>query len=144
MASSVVAPTQRADAAQARWFAADVSSVPLARRAVRDDLLHRDLLPRLVDNTLSVLTELVSNSIVHARPVRRNGSVEGIIVSWEVSDDHVVVDITDGGGASTPSLKHFAPTDPAGRGMSIVDQLSDEWTVRRKHGMVTVRAVVGP
>lgn len=144
--SSVVATisAQRADAARTHTFACEIASVPQARRLVRDDLLHRGVLPRLVDNTLSVLTELVSNSIVHARPVLRNGSAEGILVSWEAKIDRVIVDITDGGGPSTPTLKRVSPTDAAGRGISIVDQLSKEWTVHRRHGMVTVHAVVVP
>lgn len=137
--TELVEPTRGARTIE---LAPDAQSVPMARRLVRNDLRHSDVLPGVIDSALIIITELVSNSIVHAQPVRRNGSMVGVVVRWTVAGDHVLVDVTDGGGPDLPRLKPHSPTDAAGRGMTIVDHLADSWTVEEQPGAVTVHAVV--
>lgn len=132
----------RSRVSRAVELAADPGSVPVVRHLVRDDLIHRGVAETIIDNTLVVITELVSNAVVHARPVRRNGSVRGIIARWDVVADRVEIDVTDGGGPQLPAKKLLSPTDAAGRGLTIVDRLTDSWSVDVGADTVTVHAVI--
>lgn len=132
----------RSRVSRAVELAADPGSVPVVRGLVRDDLRRSGLVETVIDNTLIVVTELVSNSVVHARPLRRNGSVMGIIARWDVVGDRVEIDVTDGGGPQLPEKKLLSPTDAAGRGLTIVDRLTNTWSVDVGADAVTVHAVI--
>ncbi|HEY9410097.1 MAG TPA: ATP-binding protein [Jiangellaceae bacterium] len=135
---------ERADATRTVELAGSVSSVPEARHIVRDDLVRRRVPPTVIDNALIVVTELVSNAILHAEPLSMAGSSAGVVLRWSVADHHVFVDVTDGGGDDLPQQKLAAPVETAGRGLAIVDAVASHWTVQVDAGQVTVHAVVGP
>jgi two-component sensor histidine kinase len=82
-------------------------------------------------DAISVIAELVGNAIRHARPLA--GDV--IRVSWSVCrapDDEVVrLTVTDGGGTTTPVIRTPDPDALDGRGLAIVEALSDEWGFER-------------
>ncbi|WP_166346732.1 ATP-binding protein [Phytoactinopolyspora limicola] len=121
-----------------------ISSVPTARHAVAHDLHSAGLAATLVDSVLVVVTELVSNALQHARPVRLTESHEGVLLRWTVVNRHVLIDVTDGGGTGQPQLQHATPAAPQGRGLAMVEALASHWSVRTDNGRVTVQAVVGP
>jgi serine/threonine-protein kinase RsbW len=82
--------------------------------------------------------EIVANAVVH-------GPVDGEIrVRVDVIADEVRVSVSDESTAR-PSVHRPAPTDPSGRGMSLVAALSTAWGVeRRGPGGKTVWFCVGP
>jgi anti-sigma regulatory factor (Ser/Thr protein kinase) len=102
-----------------RTFPNSASSVRLARRFVSDQLsaIEGDL----ADAVSLMVSELATNSVRHA------GTEFTVAVD---TAGHVVrVEITDA-GPGTPAPRSPSPTEPSGRGLRIVDDLSDEWGVR--------------
>lgn len=133
-----------AGGARALQLVSELSSVPAARHVVADDLRASGVPRTVLDNVLLVVTELLSNSILHAKPVPLTEVPEGVLLRWTVVGSHVLVDVTDGGGPDQPQLKHVPTVEPDGRGLAIVDALAREWQVHTDDGQVTVLAVVGP
>lgn len=116
-----------------------VSSVPRVRRAVVADLRARGLPPQLVGETEIVVSELVANSVQHARALH-DGCLR---VHWRSSRGSVEIEVTDGGGPTTPRPAPRSVTGPAGRGLRIVRSLAHEWGVRDADGDCTVWAALG-
>ncbi|WP_165368250.1 ATP-binding protein [Phytoactinopolyspora endophytica] len=131
-------------AARALELSNVVSNVPTARHAVADDLRKVGVPKAVLENVLLVVTELVSNAILHAKPIELSDSGVGVILRWTVSDRHVLIDVTDGGSADTPRVKRPEYAEPEGRGLAIVDAVARNWAVRSAEDRVTVQAVVGP
>ncbi len=103
----------------ARRFPNSPSSVTQARRYVQSQIEDA---PQEIAEAVAVMTsELVTNSIRHAasdfevRVDRRGGSIR--------------VEVTDRGGSGLPTVMSPDPTSPSGRGLFIVEQLSDSWGV---------------
>jgi anti-sigma regulatory factor (Ser/Thr protein kinase) len=83
------------------------------------------------DRTRDVLLlagELVSNSVLHARA---DGSPE-ILLELILDRDAVRVVVTDGGSAKVPSVQQRDPLGDGGRGLYLVDSLSDSWGMERE------------
>jgi serine/threonine-protein kinase RsbW len=78
-----------------------------------------------VDDACAVLTELLANSVRHARP-RADGQV---LVTMVLDNASVSVAVADGGGVTVPALRHPAPLAPDGRGLGIVHTLTRDWGV---------------
>ncbi|MEX0864142.1 MAG: ATP-binding protein [Acidimicrobiia bacterium] len=110
-----------------RGFPAQPESVPEARRFV---LNAAGSGYTQVDERLSALvSELATNAILHARtPFRvkvwRDGSRTRVSVS-----DH---------STSGPITREYAPSQPTGRGLMIVESLADRWGVTPDHDGKTV------
>lgn len=79
-----------------------------------------------IDDACAVLSELLANSVRHARP-RPDGQV---LVTMVLDNASVSVAVADGGGATVPSLVHPAPLASGGRGLGIVHTLTRHWGVR--------------
>jgi anti-sigma regulatory factor (Ser/Thr protein kinase) len=101
-----------------RTFDGTPQSVKAARQFVTDALLGT---PReTVDEIVLMVSELASNSVrfadseftVHIQRVRRQ----------------IRVEVADGGGG-TPTLRLAQPEDLSGRGLMIVQAMSEEWGV---------------
>jgi anti-sigma regulatory factor (Ser/Thr protein kinase) len=120
-----------------------VQSVPVARHTVRNDLMRQSLPEDVIDNALIVVTELVANAVLHARPLPTPDDGDVIVVNWSLDGSTVVVDVTDGGGFDQPQVRRTPLGDTAGRGLAIVEAIADSWTVRSEGDRVTVRALVG-
>ncbi|NDL58076.1 ATP-binding protein [Phytoactinopolyspora mesophila] len=133
-----------AEDARALEVANAISSVPAARHAVADDLRVAGIPQTVLDSVLVVVTELVSNALRHATPIKFSDSREGVLLRWNVTNRHVLIDVTDGGGDERPELKHAPPVELEGRGLAMVNALARDWSVRSENGRVTVQAVVGP
>lgn len=101
-----------------RTFPAIPQSVHAARR------FATDALPGLPAPTLEALelmvSELATNCIRHERM--------SFYVAISSSGDEVRVEVTDS-GSGMPTLRSPGPDDPSGRGLQIVDMLSDVWGV---------------
>jgi serine phosphatase RsbU (regulator of sigma subunit)/anti-sigma regulatory factor (Ser/Thr protein kinase) len=100
------------------------SGEPASIRAARDFVAAA--LPELSRDDLDVVvllvSELAANAVVHAR------SVFEVAVSVDMSQGHVRVGVTDEGGGAPVQLG-LKPGATRGRGLQLVDGLSDDWGV---------------
>lgn len=102
----------------------DASSAGLARRFVRDTC-ERWGVEESVDELLLVVSELVTNALVHA------GTGCSLRLTWR--GDAVRVDVTDeGGGDPDPQLA--ATDDEHGRGLFLISAMSSAWGVEPADG----------
>lgn len=115
------------------------TSVALIRKTLVDDLESRDVSAVVVDEAEIVVSELVSNSIRHARPLA-DGTLR---VHWKVKAGVVEVEVTDGGSESTPRPAPRTIWAPSGRGLRIVRSLAHEWGVSEDRNGSTVWASLG-
>jgi len=114
------------------------ASVAVARRVLADELRAAGVLDGAVRDAALVVSELLSNAILHAYPLP-GGGVE---VAWDVDGACVEVAVSDGGGATTPMVGHPSEFSPGGRGLGIVAHLSLTWGVRANGAGLTVWAVL--
>ena len=102
-----------------RSFAPDAASVRAARRFVLDAV--GDAGQERLDAISVMVSELAMNAVQYARTA--------FDVRMEVTGDSLRVEVTDSGGGH-PEIQPLPPaSSPHGRGLFIVDQLSDEWGV---------------
>ncbi|HOA66878.1 MAG TPA: ATP-binding protein [Phycicoccus elongatus] len=114
---------------------------PQVRRALVDDLTELGVSPDVIDEAEIVVAELVSNSLRHARPLS-DGCLR---VRWKTKGGVVEVEVTDGGGPSTPRPAPPALWANSGRGLRIVRSLAHEWGVHEeKHGRTVWASLGGP
>ena len=117
------------------------STVTRVRKAVVADLRARELEEQTIDEAEIVVSELMTNAIRHARPLQ-DGALR---VRWKVRNGVVEIEVTDGGGESTPVPAPAAVWLTSGRGLRIVRSLAHEWGVAEdKGGQVVWAAVGGP
>ncbi len=121
---------------RAPWSAASVAQV---RHALVLDLEARQLPEQLVDEAEIVVSELVANAVRHATPLP-DGTMR---VKWKVRGTIVEIDVTDGGGATSPRPAPRTVWSATGRGLRIVRSLAHEWGVLEDRGAVTVWASLG-
>jgi serine/threonine-protein kinase RsbW len=114
------------------------ASVCAARRRLRGWLADNDVDGDSIEDARVVVSELVANSVRHARPLP-DGS---ILVSWTRKADGVLVSVTDGGSGTRPRPVRASSTAVAGRGMAIVDMLAEEWWAERTRTRCTVHALL--
>ena len=118
------------------WRATSVAQI---RKTLVDDLEARDVPVAVVDEAEIVVSELVSNAIRHARPLA-DGNLR---VHWKVKGGVVEVEVTDGGGDSSPRPAPRTIWAPSGRGLRIVRSLAHEWGVTEDRTGSTVWASLG-
>ena len=101
-----------------RSFAPDAASIRAARRFVLDAV--GDAEQELRDAISVMVSELAMNAVQYARTA--------FDVRMELTDGSLRVEVSDSGG--NPEVRPPPPaSSPHGRGLFIVDQLSDEWGV---------------
>jgi anti-sigma regulatory factor (Ser/Thr protein kinase) len=110
----------------------------VARRHLVADLVSAGIYESVVGDAALVISELLSNAIRHAAPLP--GSK--VRVAWTLNDDALRVAVSDAGGGPLPRVTQAAPAAPGGRGLGIVETLSDRWGVLRDEGETTVWAVL--
>jgi anti-sigma regulatory factor (Ser/Thr protein kinase) len=103
-----------------RQFELDPRSVGAARRFTAEVL--RGWPAARVETIVLMVSELATNSIRHGQT--------GFRLTIACRREALQIEVTDRGGG-TPALQPTGPEDPAGRGLRIVDQLSDDWGVDR-------------
>jgi anti-sigma regulatory factor (Ser/Thr protein kinase) len=97
-------------------FAATQQSVGAARRFVSGVIT--DLTPELQDTVILMVSELATNALVHA--------ASGFQLTIDRTKTRLQVSVADL-GAGVPSLQSPPSRQPHGRGLRIVEELSDDW-----------------
>ncbi|MGW6917871.1 ATP-binding protein [Kitasatospora sp. NPDC054939] len=125
-----------------RWLPRHRKSVGIARDLLRQYLDEARSVERLLPVGELVLSELVTNAVVHGRvPPGRQ-----IAVRLEIVCGHLRIEVHDA-SSEKPAIRRFAgPDDCAGRGLYLVETLSLEWgCAPRPQGVgKIVWALVGP
>jgi serine/threonine-protein kinase RsbW len=116
-----------------------MSSAVDVRRSVVTELRRLEVDETVVDETEIVLSELVSNAVRHAKPLP-DGTIR---VNWTVRGGVVEVEVTDGGGPTTPRPAPRSLWSPNGRGLRIVRSLAHEWGVFEDRSGRTVWVSLG-
>ncbi len=114
------------------------ASVALARRALSDELRAVGVCDCAVSDAALVISDLLSNAILHAYPLPG----QRLQVAWAVNGSTVEVAISDGGSPTMPLAGHPSPSDLSGRGLGIVEHLCQTWGVRADEVGLTVWAIL--
>jgi anti-sigma regulatory factor (Ser/Thr protein kinase) len=114
------------------------ASVGVARRRLGADLSAAGVFGQAVGDAELVISELLSNAIMHAWPLPG----EKVQVAWMVDHGSVQVAVSDGGGPTQPRQAYPAASALGGRGLGIVEQLSDNWGIRTDDAGRTVWATL--
>ncbi|HWF54068.1 MAG TPA: ATP-binding protein [Solirubrobacteraceae bacterium] len=99
-------------------FRRDPGSVGAARRFAAD-VLRRES-PDALEAIVLMVSELATNSVRHAGT--------GFRLTIHQDPGRVRVEVTDAAGGR-PRMRSPGPEEPNGRGLRIVDMLSDRWGV---------------
>jgi anti-sigma regulatory factor (Ser/Thr protein kinase) len=102
-----------------RRLEASDASVRAARRFVVG--LIADAPTDVQESVSLMVSELATNALVHA--------ASGFEVAVDRGDLAVLVSVRDRGDAGMPQLQEPESSEPHGRGLRVVDALSDEWGV---------------
>jgi len=114
------------------------ASVSAARRGLQEWLRGLGGSPESIEDARVVISELVANSVRHARPLS-DGS---IVVAWHARGDVVELCVTDGGSDTRPRNVRASSSAADGRGMAIIDVLTDDWWIDRTASRSTVHALM--
>ncbi|MEV6103251.1 ATP-binding protein [Streptomyces sp. NPDC051940] len=113
---------------------------------MRQELASAGAPEAAVDDAVLILSELLSNSCRHARPLAGTGTEtepDEVRASWTIdSRGLITVAVTDGGGPTRPLPATPSVTAHGGRGLAIIRRLSKEWGVSDHGGEVTVWATL--
>jgi anti-sigma regulatory factor (Ser/Thr protein kinase) len=105
-------------------LAGDAEAASRARREL--SRLRSDLDPPLLESARLLITELVTNSVRHAK-----ASTIGVAVAVTATEMCVEVSNPGGGFEARPSGPEDSDTS---WGLFLVDRLSDDWGVSQDHG----------
>jgi anti-sigma regulatory factor (Ser/Thr protein kinase) len=109
-----------------REFPCQSESVTAARHFVREVLRGQ---PKEVAELAELMaSELATNSVRHARSQFQISIRLGQDIRIEVRDN----------GSGDPQMLSPGPQDPSGRGLLIVESMSEDWGVRRSDAAKTV------
>lgn len=99
---------------------------------MRAELFANGAPDTVVDDAVLVLSELLSNSCRHARPLRDDASVRA---SWsQDAEGGLTISVTDGGGPTRPLPATPSITAHGGRGLAIIGALARDWGVDAELG----------
>lgn len=104
----------------------------MARRFVQAELAES---PLDVDTAVLLVSELVTNAVLHARSPFR--------VLVEPGEEAIRVEVYDGSPVP-PRVHTFAPTSATGRGLRLLDRLAQTWGVTQLSDGKSVWFEVGP
>jgi anti-sigma regulatory factor (Ser/Thr protein kinase) len=114
------------------------ASVSVARQSLRDWMVANGASREAVEDARVIVSELVANSIRHARPL-----VDGqLLVTWRPVPRGVELSVTDGGGDTRPHAVQAPSSALAGRGMAIVSTLALDWWSERSPSRSTITALI--
>ncbi|HEX2192516.1 MAG TPA: SpoIIE family protein phosphatase [Acidimicrobiales bacterium] len=121
-------------------FSPSPVTIPLSRHLFADWVEHLSLDDAERSDLLLVVSELCSNAVRHA-----SGAPGGLVLRAWAEGDAIVVEVEDdGAGFELHGRYDDEPPDPSaerGRGLYVVEALTDEMSVRRNGGTTVVRAV---
>jgi anti-sigma regulatory factor (Ser/Thr protein kinase) len=101
-----------------------------ARSLVGRLLTEHQCNDQLVEDGRLVVHELVMNGLRHGEPDARTQ----IAVACRVLAKHVVISVLDHGRKGTVEARPASSEDVDGRGLAIVEALSERWSVDRNGG----------
>lgn len=102
----------------------DSTSAALVRRQLHEDLSRAGLDEATIDEVILVASELVGNAVRHTP----HGPDNALEVSWNLDDTGVTIGVYDS-STTPPRRRTPSPDEPGGRGLRIVDALTDGWGV---------------
>ncbi len=114
------------------------SSVSVVRRRLCAELAASGAYDELADDATVILSELISNALRHARPLA-SGEIR---VAWSWQGDVIRLAVSDGGAMTEPRRARATLSSLGGRGLGIVESLSDGWGVLHEDTGTTVWAVL--
>lgn len=114
------------------------TGVRIARHAFADQLVEAGVAPQVREDAVLVLSELVSNAVKHAVPLPGGD----ITVGWQMDDERLLIEITDGGSGTRPHASVAVLSALGGRGLDLVRTVSSQWGVTEDADTVTVWAEV--
>jgi serine/threonine-protein kinase RsbW len=114
------------------------TSVGVARHRLKEWMQQVGLTREQMEDARVVVSELVGNSVRHARPLP-DGC---IVVTWCLDPRGILLSVTDGGGVSRPRRLHASSSALAGRGMAIVDTLAVGWWSETTRSKSTLHAIL--
>ncbi|WP_433331422.1 ATP-binding protein [Spirillospora sp. CA-294931] len=114
------------------------SSVAVARRRLSSELVASGVYESAVEDVCVIVSELLSNALRHARPLP-SGQLK---LSWRRRGDLLELAVDDGGAMTEPRRGPGTLSSLGGRGLGIVEALSEGWGVRHHDGATTVWALV--
>ena len=114
------------------------SSVSVARQRLKDWMHANGGSGEAVEDARVVISELVANSVRHARPLTDGH----ILVTWQLAPRGLELSVTDGGGGTRPRTVNAPSSALAGRGMAIVSTLALDWWSERSSSRSTVVALL--
>ena len=114
------------------WVVLQLLQVPgsarVARTSLRSELTAAGLRRDLVADAQLIMGELVANAVEHGEP-DREGMIEA---AWLLTADRLLVRVRDSGSGArlAPGPLDIGPAGPEerGRGLALVDRLSDDWS----------------
>lgn len=115
----------------------DPLSAARARGELAADLRRRGLPPTLVEDAVLVLSEILGDTLRHARPLPESNRVR---LCWQVDSAGVDIEVTDGGSSTRPRALAQSRSGTGGRGLGIVGALACEWGVAEQDATTTVWA----
>ena len=108
----------------------DETAAATARSLLRGLLVRHGVPDELVSDATLVLHELVVNGLIHGDPDERNQ----IEVSADIAGGRLVISVLDRGNRGTVAAHPFTEDRTRGRGLAMVEVLSDSWAVDRSSG----------
>ena len=103
------------------------NTAPARARHEIAGLLNGELAAARKEDVVLLVSELVANCVVHADA----GESEEIVIEILIGPDVVRVAVTDSGSSSVPTVRPSPSTLEGGRGLVLVEQLSDRWGITR-------------
>jgi anti-sigma regulatory factor (Ser/Thr protein kinase) len=116
--------TNSQDVTVIRDLSGELTDASMCRRLARQEL-GEHVGNAALDDIVLVVSELVTNAVMHA--------VAPLVFRLSLVDAHVVVAIDDAGVNRDFEAVRRGPGAASGRGLSIVDQLADEWGIEASH-----------
>ena len=114
---SALAALGTPDVAQVFALPAGEAAATVAREAIRESACGLERL----DDLVLLVSELTTNAVLHA-----GGAQE---LAFHRSRGAVVIALTDRSVTSAPAVGRLGTSSPTGRGMAIIDSISDHWGV---------------
>ncbi|MEU0213629.1 ATP-binding protein [Streptomyces sp. NPDC006265] len=106
-------------------FPAEREAISRVRHQLRTRL-EEDGLAGVADDVVLICSELVANAVLHGCLGFPPGITVQVTVVW--SDVQLRLDVRDPSGAR-PKEREFSASRTSGRGLRLVDELSDRWGV---------------
>src|SRR5262249_34991882 len=114
------------------------SSVSAVRRRLCAELLASGVYQETAEDATVIVSELISNALRHARPLP-SGEIR---VAWSRQGELIRLAVSDGGAMTEPRRARPTLSSLGGRGLSIVETLSDGWGVLHEDDGTTVWATL--